>query len=197
MFRLCQLAHTDPSSLSTLTAYAVSYYMPIILNLQLGYSIEASQLLTTPPYIFGGILMCVEGWLCDRWRVRSPVIIYNSIQSIVGLCVMSWTKNSGVQYLGVFLVSSGSSANFPAVMAWQANNIRGHWTRSFCSALLTSMGGLGGIIGALVFRSQDAPKYIPGVATCILYVSSNLRCPNEPKEGGNKLTTFNLVRVAS
>ncbi|KLJ11597.1 hypothetical protein EMPG_13220 [Blastomyces silverae] len=155
-------------TLSTLTAYAVSYFMPMILKLQLGFSTEASQLLTTPPYIFGGILMCVEGWLCDRWRIRSPVIIYNSIQSIVGLCIMSWTKNSGVQYLGVFLVSSGSSANFPAVMAWQANNIRGHWTRSFCSALLTSMGGLGGIIGALVFRSQDAPTYTPGVTTCIL-----------------------------
>lgn len=171
MFRLRQIANSDSSSLSTLTAYAVSYFMPMILKLQLGFSTEASQLLTTPPYIFGGILMCVEGWLCDRWRIRSPVIIYNSLQSIVGLCIMSWTKNSGVQYLGVFLVSSGSSANFPAVMAWQANNIRGHWTRSFCSALLTSMGGLGGIIGALVFRSQDAPTYTPGVTTCILYIS--------------------------
>jgi hypothetical protein len=48
-------------------------------------------------------------------------------------------------------------------MAYQANNIRGQWTIAFASATLVSFGGIGGIAGSLVFRSQDAPKYIPGI----------------------------------
>lgn len=155
-------------SFSTITAYAVAYFLPQILNRQLGYSVGVSQLLTTPPYVFAGILMCVEGWICDRIQARSPALFYNAVQTIIGLCLLSWTSVPGVQYFGVFLVTAGCNANIPAVMSWQANNIRGHWVRTFCSALLVAMGGLGGIIGALVFRSQDAPEYRPGIYASIV-----------------------------
>ena len=52
-------------------------------------------------------------------------------------------------------------------MAYQANNIRGQWKRAFCSANLVGGGGIGGIIGSLVFRSQDAPLYRPGLWACM------------------------------
>lgn len=45
----------------------------------------------------------------------------------------------------------------------QANNIRGQWKRAFSSASLVALGSIGGIAGALVFRSQDAPHYRPGI----------------------------------
>ncbi|KAL2405948.1 hypothetical protein ABEF95_002783 [Exophiala dermatitidis] len=136
---------------STTTGYTVAYFLPIILNQKLGYGVAVSQILTTPPYLFAGLFMYVEGWFCDRWRVRSPVLLYNAVQIIVGLCLLAWTKLAGSQYFGIFLVTSGCNANIPATLAWQANNIRGHWTRTFCSAVLVAMGGLGGIIGALIF----------------------------------------------
>lgn len=85
-----------------------------------------------------------------------------------------------MRYFGVFLTTAGANANIPAVMAYQvrtvhsgksfwltvsdqANNIRGQWKRAFCSALLVGFGGIGGIAGSLVFRSQDAPEYRPGI----------------------------------
>ena len=49
----------------------------------------------------------------------------------------------------------------------QANNIRGQWKRAFCSALLVGFGGIGGIAGSLVFRSEDAPVYRPGIYAAI------------------------------
>jgi hypothetical protein len=52
-------------------------------------------------------------------------------------------------------------------MTYQANNIRGQWKRAFCSASLVGFGGIGGIAGSLVFRSQDAPKYRPGIYAAI------------------------------
>lgn len=153
---------------STVIAYAVAYFLPTILNAKLGFSVGASQLLSTPPYAFAGVLMVLEGWLGDKYRIRSPFIIYNSLQTICGLCLLAWTTIPGVQYFGVFLVTSGCNATVPAVLAWQANNIRGSWNRAFCSAVLTSMGGMGGIVGALVFRSQDAPHYLPGIYASIV-----------------------------
>lgn len=53
-------------------------------------------------------------------------------------------------------------------MTYQANNIRGHWKRAFCSATLVGFGGIGGIIGSLVFREADAPAYHPGLYACIV-----------------------------
>jgi hypothetical protein len=72
-----------------------------------------------------------------------------------------------VRYFGVFLITGAANAQLPAAMAYQANNIRGQWKRAFCSATLVGFGGVGGISGSLVFRSQDAPNYRPGMYAAI------------------------------
>ncbi|KAJ9640129.1 hypothetical protein H2204_003354 [Knufia peltigerae] len=148
---------------TTIVSYSIAFFMPIIINDRMDVGIVGAQALGTPPYIFAGIYMCVQGWLADKHRQRSVFLIWNSIQSIVGLCILSYTSTAGVQYFGIFLVASASNANVPAVMAYQSNNIRGTWKRAFCSASLITLGGTGGIIGSLVYRAEDAPRYLPGI----------------------------------
>jgi peptidoglycan/LPS O-acetylase OafA/YrhL len=53
-------------------------------------------------------------------------------------------------------------------LTWQANNIRGQWKRALCSATLVGAGGIGGIVGGTVFRTQDAPNYVPGIVACMI-----------------------------
>jgi len=72
-----------------------------------------------------------------------------------------------IGYFGVFLTTAGVNPNIPAAMAYQANNIRGQWKRAFASATLVGLGGVGGIAGSLIFRSQDAPHYRPGIYAAI------------------------------
>lgn len=155
------------SRCSTAPAYAVSYFLPMILNSRIGFGAGVSQILTTPPYIFAAIQMYTQAWWSDKYRLRSPVILINVLESVLGLCLLAWTEIPGVQLFAVFLVTAGCNSTVPAVLSWQANNIRGHWTRTFCSAILTGMGALGGIIGALTFRSQDFPTYYPGIYTAL------------------------------
>src|ERR1700710_1295427 len=81
---------------------------------------------------------------------------------------MGYMKNVGVRYFGVFIAVSACNANVPAVLTWQANNIRGQWKRALCSATLVGAGGIGGIIGGTVFRTQDAPSYVPGIVACMI-----------------------------
>lgn len=134
----------------------------------MGFSIGASQCLVAPPFVFAGIVMLYCGYLGDKHRVRGPLVVANAILCIVGLVLLAWGKLAGVKYFGVFLTTAGVQANIPTAMAYQANNIRGQWTRAFASATLVCGGGLGGISGSLIFRSQDAPRYLNGIYGCIV-----------------------------
>jgi len=153
--------------MTTTVSYALAFFLPIILRNGMGFSIGASQCLVAPPYFFAGIVMYATAWFGDKHHIRGPLIIFNSVITIVGLPLIGWVDNVAVRYFGVFLVCAGANSNIPAAMAYQANNIRGHWKRAFCSATLVAFGGIGGIIGSLVFREQDKPDYRPGLWACI------------------------------
>jgi len=152
---------------TTTISYALAYFLPIILKENMGFSIAASQCLVAPPYVFGAFIMFGTGWAGDKYKVRGPIILFNMLLCLIGLPIMGWHKSAGVRYFAIFLVTAGANANVPAVMSYQANNIRGQWKRAFCSATLVGFGGIGGIAGSLVFRLQDAPDYHPGVWACI------------------------------
>ncbi|KAI1075448.1 major facilitator superfamily MFS-1 [Whalleya microplaca] len=155
---------------STSITYSLAYFLPIILHENLGFDVGASQCLVAPPYAFAGIYMYGMGWLGDHYRLRGPIIIANMIVCLIGLPILGWHSDSKVRYFGAFLVTAGANANIPASIAYQANNIRGQWKRAFTSATWVGFGGIGGIAGSLVFRSQDAPTgYKPGLYACIAF----------------------------
>jgi len=133
----------------------------------MGFSVGAAQCLAAPPYAFAGIVMYATAWVGDKYHVRGPILILNAVLTLIGLPLMGFHSNVAVRYFGVFLTTAGANANIPACMAYQANNIRGQWKRAFCSATLVGFGGIGGIAGSLVFRSQDAPAFHPGLYACI------------------------------
>ncbi|KAJ9490197.1 hypothetical protein VN97_g3084 [Penicillium thymicola] len=151
----------------TTVTYAIAYFLPIILMNGMGYGVGEAQCLVAPPYGFAGIVMYSTAWVGDKYRMRAPVLIFNALLAIIGLPMMGFAKSDAVRYVGVFFTVAGANANIPACMAYQANNVRGQWTRAFSSATLVGFGGLGGIVSSLVFREQDAPGYRPGMYAAI------------------------------
>ncbi|KAI1751488.1 major facilitator superfamily domain-containing protein [Xylaria castorea] len=152
---------------STTMSYALAFFLPIILNENLHYDVGTSQALVAPPYAFAGIFMYAVGWLGDKYRMRGPIIIINMIVSLIGLPLLGWHPDPKIRYLGSFLLVAGANSNVPATLAYQATNIRGQWKRAIGSAIMVGFGGIGGITGSLVFRSQDNPEYRPGLWACI------------------------------
>ena len=152
---------------TTTVSYALAYFLPVILQINMGFSVGASQCLVAPPYAFAAIVMYGCGWIGDKKKLRGPIIVFNMVLCLIGLPIMGFAKSPAVRYFGVFLTTAGANSNVPATMSYQANNIRGQWKRAFCSATLVGMGGVGGIAGGLVFRAQDAPHYRPGIYACI------------------------------
>lgn len=147
--------------------YAFAFFLPILLRDNLGYSVGLSQILAAPPYIVSAIIMYATSWASDKWRIRAHIIVLNATISIIGLPIMGFTTNPALRLFGAFIGIAGNNANVPAAMSYQANNIRGQWRRAFCSATLTGLGGVGGVAGSLIFRSQDSPQYIPGFIAVI------------------------------
>ncbi|KAL4762048.1 putative phthalate transporter [Aspergillus foveolatus] len=147
----------------TTVSYAIAYFLPIILSEGMGFDTGTSQCLVAPPYAAAGFVMYGTSWVGDKYRMRGPVLIFNALLCIIGLPMMGFASSHAVQYVGVFFTVAGSNSNIPAVMAYQANNVRGQWTRALSSATLVGFGGIGGIAGSLVFREQDKPHYRPGI----------------------------------
>lgn len=110
-------------------------------------------------YVFGSILGFSESLISDRIGLRTPFLLFNCIIEVIGVVVLGYAKPSGARYFGAFLIIAGSNSNIPLSLTYQANNIRGVWRRAFCSATIVGAGGIGGIIGSLTFRDQDAPTY--------------------------------------
>jgi len=152
---------------TTTITYALAYFLPIILNDNMKFTVVQSQCLTAPPYAFAGIVMFLTSWAGDKYRVRGPIIVFNMVLCLIGLPIIGWHSNAAVRYFGVFLTTAGANSNVPATMSYQANNVRGQWKRALTSATLVGFGGVGGIAGSLVFRSQDNPTYRPGMWACI------------------------------
>lgn len=75
------------SGLTAIT-YAVAYFLPMILQQHMGFSLAASQCLVAPPYFVAAMWMYGTAWVCDKYRIRGPVMIVNTIIGIIGLCLM-------------------------------------------------------------------------------------------------------------
>jgi cyanate permease len=110
--------------------YAFAYFTPLILVGMGFHTSKEIYLLSAPPnlaaipYAFG------IAWLADHYKIRAPFIIFQSLTSIVGLMLTAYHPRNGVKYFGVFLGVAGCNGNLPAILAWQANNIRGQSTRA-------------------------------------------------------------------
>lgn len=150
----------------TVNTYAMAYFLPIILSDGMGFGVGASACLTAPPWAFAALCMFITAWFADRFKTRAPFMVFNACLSLIGLPLMGFAKSNGARMVGVFLTVAGANANVPTAMAWQANNVRGQWTRAFSSATLLICDGVGGIVSSLVFE-VDAPQYRPGVFTAI------------------------------
>jgi MFS family permease len=154
--------------LTTTNSYAIAYFLPVILNRGMKFSVGASQCLVAPPYVAAGIAMYGMAIIGDKYHIRGPIVVFNAVLALIGLPLLGYTTHNGVRYFGVFLATISANANIPAILTYQANNIRGQWKRALCSATLVGAGGIGGIIGSTVFREKDAPKWGPGIMTCMI-----------------------------
>lgn len=134
--------------------YAFLFFLPIILRGGLGYSLELSFILSTPPSLFAVVEAMGISWLADKMRLRGPFVVFQGLIGIIGLCMTGFLDHPTPRYIGTFLGVAGANGLVVTTLAWQANNIVGDSRRAVSTAILISMSGVGGIYSSLVFRKS-------------------------------------------
>lgn len=139
----------------------------------MGFSLEASFLLTAPPAFISAIIAICTSFIADRLKCRGLFVIGTSLFAIVGLAMVGWGGSPGPRYTGVFLGQIGGNALAASSLAWMTNNMRTDAKRAVATGIQVMLGGVGGVYSALVFRQQvpvfdytrykQAPDYLPGI----------------------------------
>ncbi|KAK5081065.1 hypothetical protein LTR70_009327 [Exophiala xenobiotica] len=156
------------------SVYSLAYFTPIILRQGMGFSYAKAQLLQSPPYVFTIIMSLTMAYISDKIKMRWPILCSQAATGIVGLLIILYVKAPAVRYVGLFLAIFGCQANIPATLAYGNNQTGRNEKKGVVAAAMISSGALGGIAGSTIFRSQDAPLYMPGtwstISMLMLYI---------------------------
>lgn len=145
--------------LLNLVSTALSYFLPIILQNGMGFSTNKAILLSAPPYYYAVIPVLLSSWIGDKYRLRGPVISFNSLCLIAGFGMLGFADQVIVRYVGTYLATGAYVSNWAALNSYQASNITGQWKRAVTAAAITACNGLGGVAGSFIVRQTEAPRY--------------------------------------
>lgn len=149
--------------LQNLVSTSLSYFLPIILQSGMGFSTNKSILLSAPPYYYAVIPVILSSWIGDKFQLRGPIITFNCITLIIGFCMLGFTDQVTVRYIGTYLATGAYVSNWAGLATYQANNITGQWKRVFTAAMVTAFNGAGGIAGSFIVRQPEAPRYMTAI----------------------------------
>jgi MFS family permease len=149
--------------LQNLVSTSLSYFLPIILQGGMGFSTNSAILLSAPPYYYAVIPAILSSLVGDKFQLRGPIIIFNSLCLILGFCMLGFSDQVTVRYIGTYLATGAYVANWAGMATYQANNIVGQWKRVFTAAAITACNGAGGIAGSFIVRQQEAPRYMTAI----------------------------------
>ncbi|KAF4626079.1 hypothetical protein G7Y89_g12079 [Cudoniella acicularis] len=153
--------------------YSISLFLPTILK-ELGYSNNAAQLMTVPPYVAACICTLASNYFADKAGQRGIFMVGFERIAIAGFLLLLMSGILHVQYAGTFLAAASIFSLVPMIGAWNSKNVGGSLKREVGIAMQVGFGNLGGIIAAFVYQSKDEPRFIRDHAILIGLVSMSL-----------------------
>lgn len=93
----------------TCPLYGISFFLPSIIK-DLGFTASTAQLLTVPIYITAAAVAITAAWFSDRYRQRSPFILFFMSLIAIGFIIVIASSGRGVPgvvYFGVFIAVIG------------------------------------------------------------------------------------------
>jgi sugar phosphate permease len=91
--------------LTTTNSYSIAYFLPIILEKSMHFSVAKAQCLVAPPYVAAAIVMYVQAIYSDKWRMRGPIVAGNALMGLLGLGLLGYLEDPAPRYFGVFLAT--------------------------------------------------------------------------------------------
>ncbi|KKY28234.1 putative mfs transporter [Diplodia seriata] len=147
---------------------SVSLFMPQIVG-ALGYGSVKTNLYTVAPNVVGAVVLLILAFASDHARLRFPFIALGFSLTFIGFIIYAAIPDVHAQihvaYFACFMMTWGTSAPSVLLSTWYNNNIAHEGRRVTLTSVGVPLANLMGVVSSNIFRSQDAPKYVPALAT--------------------------------
>lgn len=154
-----------------------THAQPTIIR-DLGYTAASAQLLSIPLYALATLFTVAWAILSERHNRRAPFIMATSALGIVGYIFLlsnsNPTRRPGVSYVGTFFAAAGTYPSTALVLSWPANNVSAQTKRATANAMQISIGNLGAVLGAQLYRPVTSPRYLLGHGFALGYLGANI-----------------------
>lgn len=162
--------------LSSIPNGGISNFSSILLT-TFGYTSQQALILNTPSGAIGVVFVLLVGYLSDKWRDRSIVMLICILPTILGAGLMIGLDPGGIPknkagLLAASFLTGTFGAAFMLLLAWNASNIAGHSKKVTANALTLIAFCVGNILGTQTFQQKQAPGYISGKISIIATLSA-------------------------
>jgi MFS family permease len=146
---------------------SVTLFLPQIVS-RLGYDRVKTNLYTVAPNVSGAVMLLILAFASDYTRWRFPFITAGFLFTFTGFMIyvsIDVLNNLNVAYFACFMMTWGTSAPSVLLDVWYNNNIADEGKRVVLTSFAVPVANMMGVVSSNIFRNQDAPKYIPALAT--------------------------------
>lgn len=144
---------------------SINNWFPQIVG-SLGKGTVMTNLYTVAPNVWGAVALIILGFSSDLLRIRSIFIVIGLSITLIGFVVfgcLDTQTHIGAAYFSCFLMTTGGSVSSVLTSTWCNNNTPNENRRAVISAVGVPLANAAGLISTNIFRSKDAPKYVPAL----------------------------------
>jgi len=146
---------------------SVQLFLPQIIA-RLRYSTVKTNLYTVAPNVSGAVMLLVLAFASDYTRWRFPFVAIGFLLTFCGFIIyaaIDVEHSLQVAYFACFMMTWGTSAPSVLLDVWYNNNIAHEGKRVVLTSVGVPLANLMGVVSSNIFRPQDAPEYVPALAT--------------------------------
>ncbi|KAH7357504.1 major facilitator superfamily domain-containing protein [Pyrenochaeta sp. MPI-SDFR-AT-0127] len=149
--------------LSMIANGPISTFIPIIIN-SFGFTTVKSLLLVMPAGAYAGTLQLVVPWLCYKFTGLRSWAIFGCQMGTTLAALLLWLlprSQTGALLFACYILPS-VGGGYAVLMGLGLANTAGYTKRTVASSGIYIGYCLGNFVGPLIFKPQDAPRYVPG-----------------------------------
>ncbi|KAI5451305.1 hypothetical protein NCC49_001900 [Naganishia albida] len=156
----------------------VNVFGPLIVK-SFGFTSRVTILLNMPFGFLQTVVILASAWAAMRWKSKGIFIVVLMIPCCIGSGLLYGlgreSSDTGPLLFGYYLLSALFGAN-PLILSFMAGNIAGHTKKSICLSLYGMGSATGNIVGPLLFKSKEAPKYAGGLRAILGIFVATVGC---------------------
>lgn len=95
------------SLLTFIPLYSIAFFLPTVIK-NLGFTNNAAQLMTVPPYILACIFTILGSYVSDKLKQRGIVLAIFEVIAAIGFVILATNHKPHIQYAGSFFAAAGT-----------------------------------------------------------------------------------------